>query len=107
MYTFKYIPSMHSTSKVTWSLSRSASFAVSHDGLRSAPPLRSTNRFGQFKARQEMTSDLGSTGGYVRQVDADDRPGALARGSRPDVSRRRAALFGWGRAPLVLLHKPR
>src|SRR5437588_9168142 len=84
-YRFRYIRSMHSTSRVTWLARTSATLAgrlIPGSGRHCS--YESANRFGRFNAGPATIPHLGSAGAY--------RPAA---GLRIDSS-------GWGEAPLDL-----
>src|SRR5437016_1420365 len=84
-YRFRYIRSMHSTSRVTWLARTSATLAgrlIPGSGRHCS--YESANRFGRFNAGPATIPHLGSAGAY-------DLPPAL-----------RIASSGWGGAALVL-----
>src|SRR2546428_1786237 len=85
-YRFRYIRSMHSTSRVTWLARTSATLAgriIPGSGRHCS--YESANRFGRFNAGPATIPHLGSAGAY-------DLPPAL-----------RIASSGWGGAPLGFL----
>src|SRR2546422_8309748 len=85
-YRFRYIRSMHSTSRVTWLARTSATLAgrlIPGSGRHCS--YESANRFGRFNAGPATIPHLGSAGAY-------DLPPAL-----------RIASSGWGGAPLVIV----
>src|SRR5437879_8617296 len=82
-YRFRYIRSMHSTSRVTWLARTTATLAgrlIPGSGRHCS--YESANRFGRFNAGPATIPHLGSAGAY-------DLPPAL-----------RIASSGWGGAPL-------
>src|SRR5439155_19057041 len=82
-YRFRYIRSMHSTSRVTWLARTSATLAGRLiPGSGGHCSYESANRFGRFNAGPATIPHLGSAGAY-------DLPPAL-----------RIASSGWGGAPL-------
>src|SRR5438132_2924269 len=87
-YRFRYIRSMHSTSRVTWLARTSATLAgrlIPGSGRHCS--YESANRFGRFNAGPATIPHLGSAGAY-------DLPPAL-----------RIASSGWGGAPLGIYER--
>src|SRR4051794_22171032 len=95
-YAFKYIRSMHSTSRVTWPASTSATLrgSVTAGSGRHRPPT-AINRFGRFKTRPSPVSHLGSNGAHDQtQGSGPAHPG------RPSTGSRQPRLVGLGRSPV-------